>query len=484
MAKPSLHTKYLILSHHPRQSRIGGCASIYNVFFSKEREYDNVDYLNVKDRTSQDFIKDLIEKTTDSTVLLFNGCYSLCCRHSILALQYAHENNINVIIYWHETSWHLSKALAPLTNIKDLISDQLIHHWVASSQCKQLLMFFLEIRYEDVTVVYEAIPIAENTVCRGVSLEPSVIRICGAGLDSDIRKGLDFFIDISTALTSIDHISCLYDWYSRDSETSLSYRFKGLETVNFPGFSADFRNTLKGYDIFLLTSRDDPFPVAALESLANDIPVFCFDAVGMVEILPREFVAGTTGEMIQKIRRFWNEREKYAPGFFSTIVREFSTKQFVRRISRNGNTKKLPRYFDMDVPRWRFTFSGPTPPKGKILLFATMPFQYVGDIIRTEIKGQLSAVFAREDFVFDDVEPYEFKVVHYPKGAITPRLLSQNTIKNSIDQIDANIFLVLFFDDYGRGYEDVIEFVQHFGINKVWARTVSGGYYSLSTIDC
>jgi len=476
MSISSLGTKFIILSHHPRHSRIGGCASIFNVFFSPDREYDNVDYLNVKESSTEDFLAGLISKTDESSVLLFNGCYSLCSRHSVLALQYARENEINVRVYWHETSWHLSKAFSALSKIKDLLVGHHVHHWAASSQCKQLLMFFLGCCYEDVTVVYEAIPIPKEAVCRKIQLDHSEIRICGTGLDSEVRKGLDLFVDISATLTSIEHISCHYDWFGKGSEK----QSKVLECVNFPGFSSDFRKTLNEYDIFLLTSRDDPFPLAALEALANDLPVFCLDAVGMLEILPRDFVAASTVEMAQNIQKFWKNRDKYPPGFFHSIAREFSTKYFIERIFRYEHVVKSPRYFDMVVPRWRLTYYGNTPPEGDILLLATIPHKLVCDVIQHELKGSLSAIFAREDFNFEVAG--EIPLIHYPQGAITPLLSHDSEIEKSIIDVGADIYLVLFYDEFGRGYEDVIEFIQGFGVEKVWIRTLSGSYYSLSSL--
>ena len=483
MAKYNTDIKYVICSHHPKQTRIGGCASIFNVFFSHDRVYDNVDYLNVAEPSAKEFLADLLEKTKGAATLLFNGCYSLCSRHSVLALQYARENDIDVAIYWHETSWHLCKAYHALNKIKGLIIGDHIHHWAASSQCKQILMFFLECSYEDVTIVYEAIPIPEDPVLRDSRENLSTIRFCGTGLDSDIRKGLDYFVAISAALDSIDRIPCRYDWFSMDDVQTMAKRFKKSECVRFPGFSNDFRTTLRSYHIFLLTSRDDPFPLAALEALANDMPVFCFDAVGTLEALPNEFVASSLEEMIDNIRKYWKNRNEYPPGFFFSIAAKYSTQAFLERISNHKCEDKSVRYFDMVVPRWRFSYTGRMPPQGKILLLATVPLKLVTKVIEEDLRSSLAAVFAREDYEFADLLTDGIPVIHYPKGAITPRLLDQDEVRRSVTDSGADIYLVLFYDEFGRGYEGVIDFIQTFGAEKVWIRTISGKYYRLSDLN-
>ena len=44
-------------------------------------------------------------------------------------------------------------------------------------------------------------------------------------------------------------------------------------------------------DIFLLTSREDPFPLAAIDAGILGMPIFCFDkATGIAEVVDSSFV--------------------------------------------------------------------------------------------------------------------------------------------------------------------------------------------------
>ncbi len=56
--------------------------------------------------------------------------------------------------------------------------------------------------------------------------------------------------------------------------------------MTFLGEREDPVNVIKDFDLFLLTSREDPFPLAAIEMAMLGKPVICFEgATGTEEIL-------------------------------------------------------------------------------------------------------------------------------------------------------------------------------------------------------
>ncbi len=52
------------------------------------------------------------------------------------------------------------------------------------------------------------------------------------------------------------------------------------DRVSFTGQVADPLTMLANLDLFLLTSREDPFPLVMLEAAALGLPIVCFDATG------------------------------------------------------------------------------------------------------------------------------------------------------------------------------------------------------------
>lgn len=361
--------KYVIISHHPRDSHRSGCASVYHAFLSHQAVYPYSDYINVSLEAAE-FDQQLRQKISNDAVVVFNGAYSLMSwPNAVTALQYAENSGVPVIVYWHETAWNLNFAFRNQgkreTLLKYLSKDN-VKHWATSSQCKQLLMYIFKCSYEDVKVVYEAIPILDTP------LRPrenrGVVSLCGSGYVEDLRKGVDYFIEISKVLPELNGTPCKYDWYWDVESNRVKELYGDTGNVCFPGFVDDFSEILGRHDIFLLTSRDDPSPLVALEALAADLPVFCFDAVGTTEIMPPEFVAASPAGMIENIRRYWARSDIYPPGFFRDISRRFSVENFVARVTHEDNSlrpsafRKLfegdPTYTPLSALASRLTWFG------------------------------------------------------------------------------------------------------------------------------
>ena len=56
---------------------------------------------------------------------------------------------------------------------------------------------------------------------------------------------------------------------------------QGLQDrIHFLGTRGDVRRLLHAADIFLLSSREDPMPLVALEAAATSLPVVCFAGAG------------------------------------------------------------------------------------------------------------------------------------------------------------------------------------------------------------
>ncbi|OWY59742.1 hypothetical protein B7486_72930, partial [cyanobacterium TDX16] len=57
------------------------------------------------------------------------------------------------------------------------------------------------------------------------------------------------------------------------------------DRVHFVGVRSDPRPWFAAADVFLLPSREDPFPLVCLEAGAAGTPIVCFDAGGMPELV-------------------------------------------------------------------------------------------------------------------------------------------------------------------------------------------------------
>ncbi len=125
----------------------------------------------------------------------------------------------------------------------------------------------------------------------GINTDCKIIMGCGFG---NFRKGLDWFGQI--AIMEMQHNENthflwlgnwdqeFFTWINNDLERNhLKHRFHWMEYVDDPGIF------FGGSDVFLLSSREDPFPSVALESMKGYTPVIAFqDAGGIPEILTQD----------------------------------------------------------------------------------------------------------------------------------------------------------------------------------------------------
>jgi glycosyltransferase involved in cell wall biosynthesis len=110
------------------------------------------------------------------------------------------------------------------------------------------------------------------------------------------RKGGDLFIQISRLVKSIDPFCEIHFlWVGSvsgdievgyDYENSLLNHESNLTFIPSTSFPQDY---FQLFDLFLLTSREDPFPLVCIEAASLAKPILCFEnATGIVEMLPNK----------------------------------------------------------------------------------------------------------------------------------------------------------------------------------------------------
>jgi glycosyltransferase involved in cell wall biosynthesis len=131
-----------------------------------------------------------------------------------------------------------------------------------------------------------------ETTRRLLNAAPADRIVLGVG-NGDRRKGLDLWPEL------IRHVNArcpeaLFAWVGPALE---DVRSRVSEELNRMGLTERFRllaptNTLRevyaAADVFLLTSREDPFPNVVLEAMANGLPVVAFDGAGGFADLMRQ----------------------------------------------------------------------------------------------------------------------------------------------------------------------------------------------------
>lgn len=123
--------------------------------------------------------------------------------------------------------------------------------------------------------------------------------VLGVGF-GDYRKGLDLFVETAVHVCkSMDNTAFI--WVGDVEPTLMKTAERDIETeglmhrVFFPGRSDDVFYYYSACDLFVLTSREDPFPTVVMEAMYAGLPVVAFrDGGGYVEN-----VSDATGRLVK-----------------------------------------------------------------------------------------------------------------------------------------------------------------------------------------
>ncbi len=156
-----------------------------------------------------------------------------------------------------------------------------------------------------VDVVYECISV-ENTkhalrsaaaVRQELDIPEDAFVVGGSGL-VEWRKGADLFVMVAHRLRLTHQLeNTCFVWVGHLGEhdrVKLTCELKnaGLENrVIFTGQKSNPQDYYQTFDVFTLTSREDPFPLVVLEAAGLGKPILCFERAGGIP----EFIAGGGG---------------------------------------------------------------------------------------------------------------------------------------------------------------------------------------------
>ncbi len=133
------------------------------------------------------------------------------------------------------------------------------------------------------------------------------------------RKGLDLFVQVASAFQDEKEIS--FVWLGAVNEAfkkELEPQIKPLSNLYFPGYISEKEVTMLFFDrcdLFLLTSREDPFPSVVLEAFNASKPVIGFENAGGFQEIVQNEKSGylvpfeDTKAMVDKIRMLKENRE-------------------------------------------------------------------------------------------------------------------------------------------------------------------------------
>jgi glycosyltransferase involved in cell wall biosynthesis len=173
------------------------------------------------------------------------------------------------------------------------------NHYIACSKAvKETLVKSHRVSENSITVVHGSIPAflnsshdiaAANRNIRKLLSIPSTAIIVGGSGTTDWRKGPDLFIQLARTVhdQTLD-VPIYFVWVGGASHGTLEHsqlaydmRKLGLDPyVKFLGKTSNPIDFFSAFDVFALTSREDPYPLVCLEAASLGKPILCFANAG------------------------------------------------------------------------------------------------------------------------------------------------------------------------------------------------------------
>jgi glycosyltransferase involved in cell wall biosynthesis len=231
-------------------------------------------------------------KNEDHETLILNEIYSnnydLVYANTVSSIKLGAKIKYNsqkakLLVHVHELQTIIKIQVPDFGNyIKDV--DQYI---AVSQLVSDNLVYNYGIDKDKVDLVYEFGIIHENILKK----TNQVFTVGGAGT-THWRKGDDIFILVANHIAKrYPELKINFVWVGDTSHnaTIIEEDLKKLNLthmVTFVGTQPDPLQFYKDFDVFLLTSREDPFPLVCIETASLSKPIICFEkASGTTEVV-------------------------------------------------------------------------------------------------------------------------------------------------------------------------------------------------------
>ncbi len=205
--------------------------------------------------------------------------------------------NCKVLLHVHENDFTIQNYYP--NSLNDEIKKNIDAYIAVSQSTRQNLIDKYGLNEDKVNLVYEFVPVeslvinTNNPTVKNQIKSAKEFLVCGAGLTS-WRKGADLFVQLAYLLKqkASEGINIKFIWLGNilpEFQKQMDYEIERLNLDSVLTFTGSVKNPEDYFaviDLFILTSREDPFPLVCLEAASLGKPILCFeDSGGMVEFV-------------------------------------------------------------------------------------------------------------------------------------------------------------------------------------------------------
>jgi glycosyltransferase involved in cell wall biosynthesis len=159
------------------------------------------------------------------------------------------------------------------------VQRDLVEYYGISAKNVQLIHGFIPVPDRPPEVSTQCV----QSIRQQLAIEADAPLVIGCG-SIERRKGTDLFLD--TAKQVLKRLSpAHFLWMGGTPESVAEMRRIAAASnlsrfVHFPGSKPNVAAYFAAADLFLLTSREDPFPLVVMEAALYGIPIVCFEGSG------------------------------------------------------------------------------------------------------------------------------------------------------------------------------------------------------------
>jgi glycosyltransferase involved in cell wall biosynthesis len=212
-------------------------------------------------------------------------------------VEFLEDFNCPMVCHVHELEfWIQHRVGAKAFNLLKQRVDRFI---AVSEAVQQTLVAGHQIDEDKVAIAYEFIQAdtiqadvyrgypAATEIFQTLGISPEAKVVCASGT-IDWRKGPDLFIQLAATVCKQElHYPVHFMWVGGNLATmtfaEIQYDLKKArleQWVHFVGVQTNPRDYFAASDVFVLTSREDPFPLVCLEAASVQKPIVCFEGAG------------------------------------------------------------------------------------------------------------------------------------------------------------------------------------------------------------
>lgn len=239
---------------------------------------------------------------TDRLVQFCEGSPDLIYGNSIASGSAYHwllKLNTPVLTHLHELESSIRKYGG---NWAETVMNHSTHFIACSKAVQDNLIQNHNISPEKISLVYASIKSKEVGILddktktsrrKQLGLARDRLIVFGCGIGMPFRKGADLFIQLGETLLQKGYRNFHFYWvggfdpsYEDEHHGPWGHHLAKLknpvlkEYITFLGPKENPRDYFRCGDVFVLPSREDPFPLVALEAADCGLPIVCFDKAG------------------------------------------------------------------------------------------------------------------------------------------------------------------------------------------------------------